>query len=108
MRLKRLFYALRAGLAARWVRRRAAGQAAVRAASWLLAGVVVAVAAVIASLAALRWATGPIPIHMMVATILGVFVTVMLGAGLMGLVFLSSGTGYDDKIDDRSRPDDID
>ncbi|WP_374928207.1 thiol reductant ABC exporter subunit CydC [Kytococcus sedentarius] len=32
----------------RWVRRRAAGQAVVRAASWLLAGVVVAVAAVIA------------------------------------------------------------
>ena len=32
----------------RWVRRRAAGQAAVRAASWLLAGVVVAVAAVLA------------------------------------------------------------
>lgn len=41
-----------------------------------------------------------LPIHFYIATGLGVVVAVMLAAALMGLVFLSSGTGHDEAIDD--------
>lgn len=37
------------------------------------------------------------------ATFLGVFLTVLLAAALMGLMFLSSGTGHDDRVEDRLR-----
>lgn len=40
-------------------------------------------------------------IHLFIAAAGGVFVTVLLGAALMGLVFLSAGTGHDDAIEDR-------
>lgn len=43
---------------------------------------------------------GPLTIHMLIATAGGVFFSVMLAAALMGLVFLSSGSGHDDAIDD--------
>ena len=36
----------------------------------------------------------------------GVFFSVLLGAALMGLVFLSSGTGHDEQIQDFSEDDD--
>lgn len=39
-------------------------------------------------------------IHMIIATAAGVGLSVMLGAALMGLVFLSSGSGHDDAIED--------
>ncbi len=39
-------------------------------------------------------------IHFYIATGLGVGVAMMLTAALMGLVFLSSGTGHDESIDD--------
>ena len=45
------------------------------------------------------WA-GPMPIHMIIATILGVWLTFMLGTGLMALAFLSSGTGHDQQVID--------
>lgn len=48
----------------------------------------------------LRRMIGPIPIHMAIATALGLFFAVLLAAALMGLVFLSSGTGHDDAISD--------
>ncbi len=57
-----------------------------------------AAVAVVVSLAALRWAKGPLPIHMVVATALGVFLSVLLAAALMGLVFLSDGTGHDGQV----------
>jgi hypothetical protein len=41
------------------------------------------------------------PVHMIIATILGVWLTFMLGTGLMALVFLSAGTGHDDQVMDR-------
>ncbi len=41
------------------------------------------------------------PIHFYIATGLGVLFATMLAAALMGLVFLSSGTGHDEAIDDR-------
>lgn len=43
---------------------------------------------------------GWVSIHMYIATSLGVGFALMLTAALMGLVFLSSGTGHDDSIDD--------
>lgn len=43
---------------------------------------------------------GFVSIHLYIASALGVGFTVMLMAALMGLVFLSSGTGHDESIDD--------
>jgi len=60
---------------------------------------IAAAVAVIVSIAGLWWFKGPIPIHMIIATTLGVFFSVMLAAALMGLVFLSSGTGHDQRVD---------
>jgi hypothetical protein len=48
---------------------------------------------------------GPLTIHMIVATAGGVFFSVMLAAALMGLVFLSAGTGHDDSIEDPFKED---
>jgi hypothetical protein len=42
-----------------------------------------------------------VSIHVVIATALGIGVTMMLMGVLMGLVFLSSGTGHDEAIDDR-------
>ena len=42
-------------------------------------------------------------IHMIIATTAGVGLSVMLGAALMGLVFLSNGTGHDESVDDTDR-----
>ena len=39
-------------------------------------------------------------IHVSIATALGVGATMMLTAALMGLVFLSSGTGHDESVTD--------
>ena len=44
-------------------------------------------------------------IHMLIATALGVFFTVLLGTGLMSLVFLSNSSGHDDEAA-RSQKDD--
>lgn len=40
-------------------------------------------------------------IHLFIAAAAGIFLSVLLGAALMGLVFLSAGTGHDAAIDDR-------
>jgi hypothetical protein len=65
-----------------------------------------AIASVTTALVILRIVNGPIPIHMMIATILGIGFSVMLGAALMGLVFLSSGSGHDERIHDHSQDED--
>ncbi len=49
-----------------------------------------------------RW-TGAMPIHMGIATFLGVFLTMLIAVALMGLVFLSSGTGHDEQVEDPLR-----
>ena len=46
------------------------------------------------SLGTLDWVTAS-------ATFLGIFATMMLAAALMGLMFLSSGSGHDERIEDR-------
>jgi len=40
-------------------------------------------------------------IHLFIAVALGVGFTMLLGGGLMGLVFLSHGTGHDEAVDNR-------
>lgn len=66
----------------------------------------VAILAAAAAIGLLRYTHGPIPIHMLIATILGIGLSVLLGTALMGLVFLSSGTGHDEQIQDFSKDDD--
>lgn len=41
-------------------------------------------------------------VHMMIATALGVGLTVLLGTGLMTLVFLSNSSGHDDQAAGRA------
>ena len=43
---------------------------------------------------------GFVSIHLYIAVTLGIGLTMMLMAALMGLVFLSSGTGHDEAIED--------
>lgn len=62
---------------------------------------IVSFLAVIGALAYLRWSLGDaLTIHMMIATAAGIGLSVLLGAALMGLVFLSSGSGHDESIED--------
>ena len=61
-----------------------------------------ALTATLASLGILEWTKGPLPILFLVFTAGGIFLSVMLAAALMGLVFLSSGTGHDEQVRDFS------
>ena len=57
--------------------------------------------AVLLALGWLRYTMGDaLTIHMIIATAAGVGLSVLLGAALMGLVFLSSGSGHDEAIED--------
>lgn len=57
--------------------------------------------AVLLALGWLRFSMGDaLTIHMIIATAAGVGLSVLLGAALMGLVFLSSGSGHDEAIED--------
>jgi len=67
--------------------------------------VLVAIAAVVAAIAYLKAQGGPLPIHMLIATIAGVGFTVLIGTGLMGLVFLSAGSGHDQDAADSTKED---
>lgn len=40
-------------------------------------------------------------IHLYIATVLGIAATIMMIVALMGLLFLSSGTGHDEAVDER-------
>ena len=73
----------------------------------LMGGVTLMV--VVASLILLYRINGVVSIHFYIATGLGIGAAMMLTAALMGLVFLSSGTGHDESIidlleDERDRP----
>jgi hypothetical protein len=56
--------------------------------------------ATVVGLSALWIMAGPIPWLMLLFTALGIFFSVLLAAVLMGLVFLSAGSGHDDVITD--------
>jgi hypothetical protein len=64
----------------------------------LMGGVTMAV--VVLSLVLLYYVNGVVSIHFYIATGLGIGAAMMLMAALMGLVFLSSGTGHDESIAD--------
>ncbi len=63
------------------------------------------VGAVGVGLSALYLAIGPMPLLGTIFSAGGIFFSVFLAAALMGLVFLSSGSGHDDKIVDPTRPE---
>jgi hypothetical protein len=51
-------------------------------------------------LGAFWWQNGVVSIHFYIATTGAIVGAIMLTAALMGLVFLSSGSGHDEAIDD--------
>ena len=56
-----------------------------------------AVVSVLVSLIYLKSFGDQVPIHMLIATIAGVGLMVLVGTGLMGLVFLSNRSGHDEE-----------
>jgi tellurite resistance-related uncharacterized protein len=46
---------------------------------------------------------GPLAVHMVIATTLGVFVSVLLGCGLFAAAFFSSKSGHDQSVTDATR-----
>jgi hypothetical protein len=55
---------------------------------------------VVLAVVLLYWSNGLVSIHFYIATALGIGFAMLLMSALMGLVFLSSGTGHDDSIVD--------
>lgn len=72
----------------------------------LMAKVTALVVAV--ALAGFYFYFGWVSIHFFIALALGIGLTMMLGAALMGLVFLSSGTGHDAAVSNDLPPFDRD
>lgn len=64
----------------------------------LLAATVLTVAVAMGLLFAYN---GMISVHFYIAVALGISLTMLLGGGLMGLVFLSHGTGHDESVDNQ-------
>lgn len=60
----------------------------------------ITVGLVLGSVILLYRSNGMVSIHFYIATALGVGFTMLLASALMGLVFLSSGTGHDEAIVD--------
>ena len=65
---------------------------------WWMFGFTLIVTAI--ALATFWWINGFVSIHFFIATAGAIIASIMLMAGLMGLVFLSSGSGHDEAIDD--------
>lgn len=61
------------------------------------------IATVLLALGLIYRETGMVSAHFFIATALGIGFTMLLMSALMGLVFLSSGTGHDEAVSD---PDD--
>ncbi len=51
------------------------------------------------ALTAFWWNNGFVSIHFFIATAGAIIASMMLTAGLMGLVFLSSGSGHDEAVE---------
>ena len=69
--------------------------------------VVAAVVMVAAAMLYLR-ATGDLTPDMVIATIVGVFISVLLGAGLMAASYVSAKSGHDRDVSDATHPLDRD
>lgn len=61
----------------------------------------VTVIVVVIALTALFIFNGMISVHFYIAVALGISFTMLLAGGLMGLAFLSNGTGHDEAVDNR-------
>ena len=61
----------------------------------------VTVGTVLLALALLFAFNGAISVHFYIAVAIGISFTMVLGGGLMGLVFLSNGTGHDAAVDNK-------
>ena len=66
---------------------------------------IVTLCMVVLAVVLLYWHNGFVSIHFYIAPALGIGVAMLLMSALMGLVFLSNGTGHDDAIVDPSRDD---
>jgi len=64
-----------------------------------------AIVVIAATLGGFSWSNDFLSIHFFIAVALGIGLTIMLTAALMGLLFLSSGTGHDEAV---ANPDDDD
>ena len=58
----------------------------------------VAIAAAALAVLFVAWDESELKIHMLIATALGAGISVLLGAALMSLTFLSSGSGHDEEV----------
>jgi hypothetical protein len=69
---------------------------------WRIFRLLAVLSMLIAAISVLLVARGDstIHIHMLIATALGIGLTVLLGTGLMTLVFLSADSGHDDEVRD--------
>ena len=65
----------------------------------------IAVIAVLMVIGALWYLSlyGPLQLHMVIATILGVFFSVLLGSGLFAAAFFSDKSGHDQNVTDATR-----
>ncbi len=52
-----------------------------------------------------KYGSDAVSVHYYIAIALGIGFTMLLTSALMGLVFLSSGTGHDEAIEDRASDD---
>jgi len=59
------------------------------------------VAVALAVVGFLWWLRGPLPPLFVIVTVAGIWLTIMTAGLLMGLMFLSSGTGHDSQVEDR-------
>lgn len=73
----------------------------------LMWNLVASAVAALLGLLALRWLAGPVPWFMALMTVVGIFLTVGCAALLMGLVFLSAGTGHDAAVDNNMPDNEI-
>ena len=64
---------------------------------WMM---LVTITMVIGSMVVLYRSNGLVSVHFYIATALGIGFAMLLMSALMGLVFLSAGTGHDDSIID--------
>lgn len=65
----------------------------------------VAMVSAIVAIVALYIAIGEFQLHASIAMAIGIGLSVLLGGGLMGLIFMSSGTGYDERSRDATDRD---
>ena len=72
---------------------------------WRIFRLLALLSIIIAAIAVVLVARGDstVHVHMLIATALGVGFTVLVGTGLMTLVFLSSASGHDEQARSRSQ-----